>query len=198
MVNLSDYAIFRESLSTLKTTSVDDHDSLTQNFMTGSERTVVDFDLVKERYIEHLGLSDIPKSNDALLDAGEGKLVFIEFKNGYIDKRMQFDIRRKIYDSTLIFSDIVSAGISSMRQYMEYILVYNEKSNSRNPEAADKKKSVQESASYDDFARKMGNLAKEEYVGFGIKMFEKYCFKKVHTYTETEFEAYLEAIGADG
>lgn len=103
MVNLSDYAIFRESLSTLKTTSVDDHDSLTQNFMTGSERTVVDFDLVKERYIEHLGLSDIPKSNDALLDAGEGKLVFIEFKNGYIDKRMQFDIRRKIYDSTLIF-----------------------------------------------------------------------------------------------
>ena len=126
MVNLSDYAIFRESLSTLKTTSVDDHDSLTQNFMTGSERTVVDFDLVKERYIEHLGLSDIPKSNDALLDAGEGKLVFIEFKNGYIDKRMQFDIRRKIYDSTLIFSDIVSAGISSMRQYMEYILVYNE------------------------------------------------------------------------
>lgn len=143
MVNLSDYSIFRESMSTLRETSKDDHDNMAQDFMTDSEKIVVDFDLVKEKYIEHLGLSDIPKSNDALLDAGNGDLIFIEFKNGYIDSKKQFDIRKKIYDSTLIFTDIVSAGISSMRQYMEYILVYNGKANAGNPEVADKKKTVQ-------------------------------------------------------
>ena len=104
--------------------------------MTESEVPAVDFDLVKEKYIEDLGLSDVPKSNDALLDMGKGKLAFIEFKNGYIDSKKQFDIRKKIYDSTLIFTDIVSAGISQMRQCVEYVLVYNENANGQNPAAA--------------------------------------------------------------
>lgn len=49
-------------------------------------------------------------------------------------------------------------------------------------------------ASFDDFARRMGGLAGEEYVCFGLKMFEKYCFAKVHTYTEREFQGYLKAL----
>lgn len=191
MVKLSEYAIFRESMSTLRETSIDDHDNKNHDFMTDSEMAVVDFDLVKEKYIEDLGLSDVPKSNDALLDVGEGKLVFIEFKNGYIDAKKQFDIRKKIYDSALIFLDIASAGISSMRKCVEYILVYNESANRDNREVADKRKYVQDSVSFDEFAKRLGGLAKEEYICFGIKMFEKYCFKKVHTYTEKEFDRYL-------
>lgn len=194
MIHWRDYPILTESVSTLRATSIDKHDSGSPAFMTDSEIPAVDFDLVKQKYIEDLGLSDVPKSNDALLDIGNGKLAFIEFKNGYIDPKKQFDIRKKIYDSTLIFTDIVSAGISQMRQCVEYILVYNEAANRKNPDTAQKEREVQNSASFDGFARRMGALAGEEYVCFGIKRFEKYCFEKVHTYTEKEFQGYLKAL----
>lgn len=55
-----------------------------------------------------------------------------------------------------------------------------------------KKAAVQHSQSFDYFAKSVGRLADEEYVCFGIKIFEKYCFSKVHTYTEKEFMEYLE------
>lgn len=194
MIHWRDSSILTESISTLKETSIDKHDSRNPAFMTESEMPAVDFDLVKEKYIEGLGLSDVPKSNDALLDIGKGKLAFIEFKNGYIGTKKQFDIRKKIYDSTLIFTDIVSVGISEMRQCVEYILVYNENANLNNPDAQEKKREIQDSRSFNMFARKMGGLAGEEYVCFGLKMFEKYCFEKVHTYTERELEGYLESL----
>ncbi len=167
MIKLSDYPIFSENLSTLKETSVDKSDHNNYVYMTESNRPVVSFDLVKEKYTENLGLSSVPKSNDALFDD----------------------------DSTLIFSDIVSAGISNLRQCMEYVLVYNEIANANNPDISDKKANhVQESASFDKIAKTISGLAKDEYVGFGVKMFENYCFKKVHTYTESEFEKYLATL----
>lgn len=195
MLKLSDYRMFRENMATLKETSVDKRDEEHLEYMTESDREVVNFDRVKEKYIEHLGLSVAPKSNDALFDDGRGKVIFVEFKNGYINPKKQFDIRKKIYDSTLIYSDIVSEKISKMRTYMEYILVYNEDANKDNPEISEKKeKYVQRSASFDDFAKAVSQLAEDKYVGFGIKMFENYCFKRVHTYTEKEFEEYLESL----
>lgn len=81
-----------------------------------------------------------------------------------------------------------------MRRCVEYVLVYNENANRQNPATAKKKREVQNSASFDDFARRMGGLAGEEYVCFGLKMFENYCFEKVHTYTEREFQGYLKAL----
>ncbi len=195
MIKLSDYPIFSENISTLKETSVDKRDCNNYTYMTESNRPAVSFDLVKEKYTENLGLSSVPKSNDALFDDENGKLIFVEFKNGYIDSKKQFDIRKKIYDSTLIFSDIVSVGISNLRQCMEYVLVYNENANATNPDISDKKTDyVKESTSFDKFAKIISGLAKDEYVGFGVKMFENYCFKKVHTYTESEFEKYLDTI----
>lgn len=197
MIDLSAYPILNSHMSALKDTSIDKRDNHTEKFMTESERPAVNFDQVKEEYVECLGLSEIPKSNDALLEDGKGGLVFVEFKNGYMDKKKQFDVRKKIYDSVLIFSDIVSAGISDMRKYVEYILVYNEKVNAGNPEIVEeKKKHVQPSASFDCFAKEVSGLAGEEYVSFGVKIFENYCFKKVHTYTEKEFEKYLNCISA--
>lgn len=53
---------------------------------------------------------------------------------------------------------------------------------------------IQDSISFDSFAKNVSALAKERYVGFGVRMFENYCFKRVHTYTEAKFETYL----ADG
>lgn len=49
----------------------------------------------------------------------------------------------------------------------------------------------QHSNAFDSIAKNISKMAKDEYVCFGIRMFEGYCFKKVHTYTEKEFERYL-------
>lgn len=197
MINLKDYPIFEQNLSNLKETSLDEHDS-NQMYMTQSTRKAINFDGVKTDYVKSLGLSDIPKSNDALFDEGNGELVFVEFKNGFMNNTKQFAVRKKIYDSVIIFTDITSKSISYMRKHMKYILVYNEninQSNDTDEELQKKQRSVvQSSTSFDDIAKAFGSFANEEYICFGIKIFQNYCFKEVHTYTEKEFDSYLSTL----
>lgn len=197
MTDLSRYKIFSDHMSTLKETSLDDRDG-GKRYMTQSLRSAINFDDVKEEYVKDLGLSEIPKSNDALFEDGRGALVFVEFKNGFINRAKQFAIRKKVYDSTLIFTDITATGISDMRNAVKYILVYNESVNKENScdEELQKKQrmEIQSSSSFDYFAKTLGKYANEEYVCFGLKLFLNYCFKEVHTYTEEEFEAYLSSL----
>ena len=197
MVDLNAFQIFTDHLSNLKETSIDKRDG-TPQYMTLSTREAVNFDGVKEEYVKPLGVSEIPKSNDALFDDGKGFLVFVEFKNGYMDHRKQFAVRKKVYDSVLIFTDITSTGISFMRDHMKYILVYNETANQDNDLDEELKKkrktAVQPSPAFDAFAKNMGKYANEEYVCFGLKIFQNYCFKEVYTYTEAEFNAYLSSL----
>lgn len=194
MIDISTYPILSNHMTTLKNTSIDRRDDRTVVYMTESTIPAVDFDKVKEEYVKSLKLSEVPKSNDALMADKNNKLIFIEFKNGYMDRVKQFAVRKKIYDSVLIFADIVSTRISDMRTYIEYILVYNGDVNNNNPDFIEKKTHIQPSASFTSFAKGVSSLAKEEYVLFGVKLFENYCFKKVHTYTEKEFEQYLSLI----
>lgn len=198
MIELSKYDIFRHQITSLKETSLDDRNKNEEIYMTESDRDAVDFDGVKAEYIDGLGLHEIPKSNDALFEDGRGSLVFVEFKNGLINPAEQFVIRKKIYDSVLIFSDVTAMGISKMRELMKYILVYNETRNMANRSDSQLIKknaaSVQPSPSFDSFAKTISGYAKEEYICFGLRMFEKYCFKEVHTFTEAEFEFYLASL----
>ena len=197
MINLSDYPIFANHVSTLKETSLDTNDGQ-RKYMTQSSRDSINFDEVKEEYVSGLRLSSNPKSSDALFDDGSGSIIFVEFKNGYMDSKKQFDVRKKVYDSLLIFTDITSTGISNMRNTANFILVYNESVNRRNtsdPELKKKQNSeVQPSLSFDNIAKTLGKYAKEEYICFGLKIFKDYCFKEVHTFTEDEFEAYLSTL----
>ena len=197
MTDLSRYKIFSDHLSTLKETSVDDRDG-EKIYMTESLRRVINFDDVKNEYVKRLGLSEIPKSNDALFEDGKGSLLFVEFKNGFMDRSKQFAVRKKVYDSVLIFTDITSSRISDMRNTVKYILVYNEfvnRENSCDEELRKKQKTtIQPSPSFDGLARTLGKYANEEYVCFGLKIFLNYCFKEVHTYTEEEFETYLSSL----
>ena len=189
MIDLSKYQIYR------KETSLDTKDDGTKIYMVESTRQAVNFDDVKDEYIKDLKINEVPKSNDAIIEDGKGGIIFIEFKNGYMDKAKQFAVRKKIYDSLLIFTDIVSAGIQEMRLYAEYILVYNEKVNAGNPDVIrEQKRHVQPSVSFDYIAKEIGRYAKDEYVCFGINIFENYCFRKVHTYTEQEFEKYVQNL----
>lgn len=40
----------------------------------------------------------------------------------------------------------------------------------------------------------ISSLGNEKYVRFSLKDFEKYCFKEVHTYTDKEFNQYLDSL----
>ena len=194
-IKLDDFPIFTNHFSSLKKTSLDNRDGH-KKYMTESELTAVCFDDVKDEYVELLGMSEIPKSNDALFDEGNGTLVFVEFKSGHIDSQKQFAIRKKIYDSTLIFTDITSTGISYMREQMKYILVYNDAAN-KNADGRIlpcQRESVQTSEADDKIAKIFSNYGGREYIGFGLGIFQNYCFKEVHTYTQTEFEEYLSSL----
>ena len=194
-IKLDDFPIFTNHFSSLKKTSLDNRDGH-KKYMTESELTAVCFDDVKDEYVELLGMSEIPKSNDALFDEGNGTLVFVEFKSGHIDSQKQFAIRKKIYDSTLIFTDITSTGISYMREQMKYILVYNDAAN-KNADGRKlpcQRESVPTSEAYDKIAKIFSNYGGREYIGFGLGIFQNYCFKEVHTYTQTEFEEYLSSL----
>ena len=196
-IDLNNFKAFVDHISNLKETSIDKRDGTLQ-YMTCSDREAINFDDVKNEYVKLLKVSETPKSNDALFDDGKGCLVFVEFKNGFMDDTKQFAVRKKVYDSVLIFADITSMRISDMRNYMKYILVYNEKANQDNNRDKELKKkreaAVQPSSSYDNFAKKISKYANKEYVCFGLRIFENYCFKEVHTYTEKEFEDYLSTL----
>mgnify|MGYP006964201905 CR=1 FL=1 len=205
MIKFEDYPILNNHLSTLKDTSIDFHDQDNIQYMTNSERKAVNFDDVKGEYIEKLSLVEVPKSNDALFmtrdkngienknkEKKESMLIFVEFKNGFMDGKKKFDVRKKIYDSVIILTDILDSGISKQRDQLEYILVYNEDVNKGEADVLKKASYVQPSKAYDALAKTIFGMAKKEYVCFNIDIFKNYCFKDVHTYTEKEFEEYLE------
>lgn len=189
MIDVNAYPILERHRSTLSKTSWDKDNRV---YMTTSTLDAINFDDVKGEYIKGLGLSDTPSSVDALFVDKRGYMIFVEFKNGNMD-REKYSVQKKIYDSMLILGDITSIHISDMRKCVVFILVYNEQANegSRDKEYIEKKKAVQPSSSYDKFAKTVSGYAGREYVCFGLRMFGKYCFKEVHTYTQEEFEEYL-------
>lgn len=76
------------------------------------------------------------------------------------------------------------------------ILVYNDAAN-KNADGRKlpcQRESVQTSEAYDKIAKIFSNYGGREYIGFGLGIFQNYCFKEVHTYTQTEFEEYLSSL----
>ena len=129
MINIEEYPILKNHIATLKETSLDDGGSVAA-YMTDSQIEVVDFDKVKDDYAGNLHLPIRPQSNDALHIALGSNDTFIEFKNGslrYEEKRKE--VRRKVYDSVLMLTDIIGENISYTRKHLNYILVYNETKN---------------------------------------------------------------------
>ena len=187
MIKVEDYEILKNNISTLKETSKDFHGE-EEYYMTQSLLPAVDFDKVKDSYTSMLNTSDKPKSNDALFIDTEGKEIFIEFKNGSIENK-KFELRKKIYDSMLIYTDIIHEGISYTRQHVDYILVYNEEKNGTDKEEV--KINIQNSKSRDRIGKSLSKLGGKNYIKFGLEMFKNYCFKEVYTYTENEFAEFL-------
>lgn len=174
-------------------------------YMTESMMQVCQFDKVKEWYIANkIPMSNPnPKSNDALY-FHDDKSFFIEFKNGKIDSRVNFEINKKIYDSMFILFDLKYCdeigktvdSISYTRENMEYILVYNETQYEENKDtpqgkeglARQESRSLSQSAHRTQLYKAMRGLANKELILFGLDQFKNYLFKDVHTYTESEFQ----------
>ncbi|MSU00129.1 hypothetical protein [Tissierella pigra] len=186
MIDISSHSIFEKNKSSLKETSKDDADKRNIKYMTHSEFEVIDFDGVKNDYIKGLKLGDTPKSNDVLCIINN-ELYFIEFKNGNMKKEIH-KVKRKIFDSLLIFTDIISKGISHTRKDLNYILVYN-KDYRPNPTKKLDKDEVQESKELDKFISLINKHGRLEPDPFELsKQFKNLYFKKVYTYTAEEFE----------
>lgn len=177
-----DIKIFKDHLSSFKDTSRDS-DGEVPEYMTNSEIQVINFDKVKESYIRGMNLSDTPCSNDALYIGKDEKLFFVEFKNGVMKNNKIYNVYNKIYDSLLIFNDIVGENISFCRQNLYFILVYNERKNS-----CEKDEIKQQDSSKAVIGKYIHKKAKRKFVRFGLDKFEKIYFKEVFTYTENEFE----------
>lgn len=188
MINVQNYIEFKDCMSTLKESSKDDNDKNNIRYMINDTRDVVDFDMVKTKYANKLGLSEeVAKSADALYD-GKNKDIFIEFKNGNMANQKSA-VRDKVRNSLLLFGDITGRSISYTRNSAEFVLVYNEKKNTDIKRV--KKSFVQNSESRDKIAGVVHRYAKEEFVRFGMEIFKGLFFRDVHTYTVKEFSEYL-------
>lgn len=170
--------IFTKNQSTLRNTSYDDNNS---EYMTELELLVIDFDNVKEQYLQSIGCQDESLTSvDALLSKANCN-VFIEFKNGSLAKKeVRLGIYSKIQDSLLMLCDITDSHISQLRQCMDFVLVYNEE---KNPSTSNKEKDY-----INDRLMKLGG---EEFVRFGMSRYAGVYFRKVHTYNVEKFEKYI-------
>ncbi len=175
--------IFKDNMSTLKETSLDDSNLTNPRYMTESGLSVVNFDNVKRDYLKNISCQDEALSSvDALLLANDN--VLIEFKNGDIRKReARLAIHGKIQNSLLLLCDITDNTISTLRDTLDFILVYNE---SKNPVT-----------NREYISQRLNILAQQKVARFSLDNYRGVYFRRVHTYTEKEFAEYLHNLAAN-
>lgn len=187
MINLDQYDLFAENKTTLKQASMDDsagEDGI--QYMTESQMEVVDFDMVKRRYANRQGCSEeCAASVDALFSMGD-HITFAEFKNGKVNNR---NVKDKIRDSLLIFSDITKKTASYTREHADLVLVYNQEKNPGSKRIKEDELPV--SPSRVTIGNWVCAKAGRELVLFDIGKYAPIYFRAVHTYTVEQFEEYL-------
>lgn len=182
---------------TLKATS---YDKTNNEYVSNSQIQVVNFDKLKENYIQNLPTqkpTSFPSSCDALLERN-GIWYFIEFKNGSINPNKPHPIERKIYDSVAMLLEFVDKHIDYSRTHIEFILVYNENKNplQQNNEnrTSLQPNEINESNARESIFQRIGNLASEQKYDkprFGLDRFEKFMLKKVYTVPKSSFNTFL-------
>lgn len=172
--------IFKDNMDTFEEVSKDT-DSKVPDSMTKSQIKTINFDKVKEAYIKGMRLTNTPCSNDALYITKDGEYYFIEFKNGKMTRDKVFNVYNKIYDSLLIFNDIVGQNISFCRDKVNFILVYNESKNPNEDMGQEENPRIK-------IGKHFSKKAKKQFVRFDLNRYKKIYFKDVYTYTEKEFE----------
>ena len=187
MININNYEILKNNLSTLKEISKDDSETIVE-YMTESILPVVNFDGVKTEYLKSFHLSDeLAKSCDGLLCLND-KDIFIEFKNGKSINASEIKI--KIKESLLILTAIITPDeIFEIKNKGTFIWVYNKDKNPITKQEI-KQKGIQESPSRDFLIRYSLNIGGKEFIRYGLEKFDKF-FNEVHTYCQEDFEKYI-------
>ena len=180
--------------------SKDDSDEENPVYMVGIDRDiskdiVIDFDSVKTAFCKRFHKSnEVFKSADALLYSEvKNKLIFVEFKNGNV-KNVK-NLKEKLKDSLLVFSNIVDVDLKFCRKYLEYIVVYNYEKNKKYVEQEkgkyrreEQNKSQSLSKEYiEGFVKPLFRLAKNEIILWDLELMQDICVSEVHTYTVNEF-----------
>lgn len=184
-------------------TSLDDRRAAggQKEYLTKLAVPTIDFDAVKVDYHnEVLGgvPSEQPKSVDALLFDKGGAPVFVEFKNGKIDKRTSYALHGKLYDSVLAYCDVTGSALADLRERASFLVVYNEERNS----LEDLRESggpydIAAAPSRASIANAISAKAKKPFVRFGLERFIGYCFKNIETVTGSDLADCLRRHAVD-
>lgn len=157
--------------------------------MIESDQTIIDFDLLQERYFK-FHKSDRPfASMDGLWQIGD-EWYFIEFKNGKIDHKTKKNIREKVTASLMTLLDILDETLSYARTHIHFILVYNPARNFSDKQSLQCDE-IQDSPSRNYIKARINQFAKRRFVLFGVISYEYIFFKSVHTYHQKEFESFI-------
>lgn len=175
--------IFKDNMTTLKETSLDDSNLTNPRYMTEASLPVVNFDSVKRAYLNNIACQDEALSSVDALMLADNK-VLIEFKNGDIRKKeARLAIHGKIQNSLLLLCDITDSKISTLRNTLDFILVYNESKNLV--------------ANREYISQRLNALAKQKVARFSLDNYRGVYFRKVYTYTEKEFAEYLQTLATN-
>jgi len=171
---------------TLKDASEDVNKSSDEKYMTLSRISVVNFDAFKNAFIKNMVLTGIPLSCDVLYMNKQKELFLIEFKNGVIEAKKNYEIKMKIIESLLLLSEEFSETIKFTRKNMAFILVYNEDVEHGSKEF--------NNMGINSLQKVLFDLARIRKIRFGLHRFKKLYFKEVYTYSKAEFESEFIAI----
>jgi hypothetical protein len=141
-------------------------------FMTSSQKKVVNFDKFKESVAAKYRLRKSPNSCDVLYRHTENAWFLIEFKNGKIDKEKIFQIRGKVFQSLLLFTEKVDKTICFTRENLSFILVYNE------------------NTARIAIGKSLSRLGNSEFVPFGLlESLQRLYFREVYVWNKKEFDS---------
>lgn len=166
--------IEEKACRSLKKTSEDEANKIK---MTKNKNKVIDFDRVKDCYMinikKNFKIDNDPRSIDAIFDTEDGRMVFVEFKNGKLSPK---NVLEKLYDSVLINNDLLEISIGKLRQDGVFILVYN-------PGSLEKIEDI------------LASKARKPLKRMQIGKFKGYIFKEVYSLTKDQFEDWIEKNG---
>lgn len=191
---------FKAHIEKLKDTS---KDPANNEYMCDCASNVINFDKVMTKYCNQFK-KDTLKSVDSIFsisskektDKSLKMLIFLEFKNGRIVKnnlteaksKELYEIRQKISESLLVFSDIVDCKLSDLRQNAGFILVYDSNKNVWNEETKNKEN---KKTGLEKIHDRLCERADTKMIKFGFHNLKGVYFKEVHTFSKEEFQIFL-------
>jgi hypothetical protein len=141
-------------------------------FMTSCQKEIVNFDKFKEYIAAKYAPDGSPSSCDGLYMRADNEWYLIEFKNGKIDEKEIFKIRRKIFESLLLLLEKLDKTIAFSRENLTFVLVYNKM------------------IARIEIAKSLDNLSKKHDYSFTVlNNLKKLYLKEVFFWKKDEFES---------